>query len=675
MTTKKLFNTIAFFIVAVLSLAPFAFAEGDGDGDGGGSGGGDGGGYFDPCVFNPSICFPPQPQPVCGDGIQQSSNNEQCDDGNSNNYDSCNNNCQLTLCGDGKIQNPNGNGQHETCDDGNTNNNDGCDAYCQIEYECTSDADCHDGLYCNGVEYCDLEIYECKSGSPVQCSDGLFCDGQETCNENTDSCTSGNNPCNNGQSCNENNDQCINQCRNNADCNNGLFCDGQETCNQYTHTCQSGTPIQCNDGDFCNGEEYCDEYVNSCVYGDEPCNDDESCNEYTNMCEFNPYCGNGNLDFPEQCDDGNSQNGDGCSASCKVEECNSNYDCNDGLFCNGNEYCDLNTYICKSGTPVQCNDNSFCNGYETCNEQTDSCQSGTMPCNYDETCNEYYNVCEDNPYCGDGELDYGEECDDGNNNNGDGCSAYCTVEECNYDWECDNGLFCDGEEYCDTYTNTCEPGYEVECGPGAQCNEELNACTLLPFSVRITADQTKGPAALKVELGHDLTGGIPPFLLEWDVDYDGDIDIVDEGEIALEFLEPGTYIVYLQATDDIGRVAYDTITIYVTEENDRRNIILINHIAFDKEYYQPGDTVRTFLNFENIGDGDLDETRVIAMVPELGVRSNAIKPATINIDEQSSKMLTFELPANALPGEYWVLVTIDIDGDRRIKYRPITIVS
>lgn len=40
-------------------------------------------------------------------------------------------------------------------------------------------------------------------------------------------------------------------------------------------------------------------------------------------------------------------------------------------------------------------------------------------------------VCADNPcggFCGDGTLDPGEECDDGNNVDGDGCSADCTVE-------------------------------------------------------------------------------------------------------------------------------------------------------------------------------------------------------------------------------------------------------
>jgi cysteine-rich repeat protein len=37
--------------------------------------------------------------------------------------------------------------------------------------------------------------------------------------------------------------------------------------------------------------------------------------------------------------------------------------------------------------------------------------------------------CEAAPFCGDGILDPGEECDDGNNINGDGCDENCTVED------------------------------------------------------------------------------------------------------------------------------------------------------------------------------------------------------------------------------------------------------
>ena len=45
----------------------------------------------------------------------------------------CNNECELTICGDGILQQPNGQGQNEECDDGNNVDGDGCNANCFIE--------------------------------------------------------------------------------------------------------------------------------------------------------------------------------------------------------------------------------------------------------------------------------------------------------------------------------------------------------------------------------------------------------------------------------------------------------------------------------------------------------------------------------------------------------------
>ncbi len=47
------------------------------------------------------------------------------------------------------------------------------------------------------------------------------------------------------------------------------------------------------------------------------------------------------------------------------------------------------------------------------------------------------------PFCGDGTLDAGEACDDGNNIDGDGCSANCTVEAFCGDGTLDPGEQCD----------------------------------------------------------------------------------------------------------------------------------------------------------------------------------------------------------------------------------------
>jgi cysteine-rich repeat protein len=58
------------------------------------------------------------------------------------------------------------------------------------------------------------------------------------------------------------------------------------------------------------------------------------------------------------------------------------------------------------------------------------------------------------PYCGDGILDEGEQCDDGNNDDGDGCSAECTFEP--YSDGCTPGYW-KQNQHSDSWTTPYEP--------------------------------------------------------------------------------------------------------------------------------------------------------------------------------------------------------------------------
>ena len=62
--------------------------------------------------------------------------------------------------------------------------------------------------------------------------------------------------------------------------------------------------------------------------------------------------------------------------------------------------------------------------------------------------------------CGDGVMDAGEECDDGNMADGDGCSANCTIEQP----VCGNGKV-EGNEMCDDGNMTPGDGCEPDCTP------------------------------------------------------------------------------------------------------------------------------------------------------------------------------------------------------------------
>ena len=121
-------------------------------------------------------------------------------------------------------------------------------------------------------------------------------------------------------------------------------------------------------------------------------------------------CGNGTRDFGEECDDGNTDSGDGCSA-CRVET----------------------DWVCPLGEPchstVVCGDRRI-SGTEACD---DGNTAGDDGCSADCSTVEVGWVCPGagircKPKCGDGLLVGSEECDDGNTNPGDGCSAACKVE-------------------------------------------------------------------------------------------------------------------------------------------------------------------------------------------------------------------------------------------------------
>ena len=244
---------------------------------------------------------------------------------------------------------------------------------------CRNNADCDDGLYCNGAETCDLETTECMSGTNPCPDDGFFCTGTESCNETTNQCVSAGNPCP----------------------NDGQYCNGVESCDEAANQCeQSGNPCP-DDGLFCTGTESCNETTNQCVPGVDPCTPPSVCNEATNACV-------GCLDNGD-CDDGLFCNGaETCSAG--VCQPGANPCPDDGLFCTGTESCDEGGDQClHSGDPCS-DDGQFCNGSESCNETTNQCESSGDPCpddglfcNGTESCREAGNRCEHsgNPCPGD----------------------------------------------------------------------------------------------------------------------------------------------------------------------------------------------------------------------------------------------------------------------------------
>jgi fibro-slime domain-containing protein len=124
-----------------------------------------------------------------------------------------------------------------------------------------------------------------------------------------------------------------------------------------------------------------------------------------------PKCGDGKIEGAEQCEDGNVVSGDGCSASCRIED---NFEC---------------PMLGKACVHVQiCGDHRI-DGAEACDDGnktsgdgcTDDCK---LECGWECPPMAACRAAK----CGDGMVAGKERCDDGNTTAGDGCSDICLLE-------------------------------------------------------------------------------------------------------------------------------------------------------------------------------------------------------------------------------------------------------
>jgi cysteine-rich repeat protein len=203
----------------------------------------------------------------------------------------------------------------------------------------------------------------------------------------------------------------------------------------------------------------------------EECDDGNAipCDGCSNSCKI-VACGNGRLDTPrEECDDGNTLDCDGCHGDCS----RSDDVCGDAILECGEP--------CDPGAPLACD------GIDTCSATctVEGCGNGVQEC-FEECDDGAENGQPDSrcaldcvrlppPNCGNAttEAAEGEECDDGNTADCDGCSHLCESEGCGNNVrecleECDDG----NTSPCDGCTPTCRL---EECGNGTvDCGEECD---------------------------------------------------------------------------------------------------------------------------------------------------------------------------------------------------------
>jgi cysteine-rich repeat protein len=333
------------------------------------------------------------------------------------------------FCGDGVVEGD------EECDDGNNISGDGCSAFCELE------------------PVCEPNEMECRYTALFWCNNGFW--------------------------------ELVKNC---AD--EGKICDT----NEFTSFCEN--PGVCGNGIIEAGEE-CDDgntVTEKCAYGL------TECTVCASNCTLVPgsteYCGDNIVNGDEECDDGNNTNGDGCDSNCKIEVV---FECSpDNMECRGTElhWCDngfwkfvkdcepLDMVCIETGVYAICKDPEIPDDITTPDEEQNNdydyndndhvepdneTNDNSFPDENEVELDEEFLIDDESveepddtatePVCGNGIVEEGEECDDGNNIPGDGCDPNCRKEKPPV---CGNGVLEEGEE-CDDGNNIPGDGCDPEC--------------------------------------------------------------------------------------------------------------------------------------------------------------------------------------------------------------------
>jgi cysteine-rich repeat protein len=187
-------------------------------------------------------------------------------------------------------------------------------------------------------------------------------------------------------------------------------------------------------------------------------------------------CGNGSVDPGEDCEDGNTADGDCCSSSCQFE--GSGNHCDDGNACTDLDQCD-GAGNCSSGAALDCNDSNVCTD--------DSCDPGSGCVHADNTaaCDDG-NACTTLDTCALGACVGGIplDCTDANACTDDSCDPASGCVNTDNTAACDDGNACTTLDTC--ALGACVGGIPLDCADANACTDD--SCD--PASGCVNTDNT-----------------------------------------------------------------------------------------------------------------------------------------------------------------------------------------
>mgnify|MGYP006971705140 CR=1 FL=1 len=300
-------------------------------------------------------------------------NTAPCDDDNLCTYGDT---CQLGDCvGQGNLP----------CNDGNPCTDDSCDPDTGCQFLPNAD-DCDDQNQCSVGDQCSMGW--CMPGPPLPCNDNNLC--------TTDVCTS--------------EDGCT-TINNTLPCDDSNPCTTQDACQDGG--CQGGPALDCDDSNPCT---------------DDSCDDDSGCIHVNNSagCEDGNACTTGDTCVQGacipglgvlECADENPCTDDGCNPDVGCIFVNNSDGCTDGDACTDGDLCVKGA--CVPGPALECPDDGNTCTTHACDSDSGCVTTPVADC------------------CGNGIKEGGEECDDGNQVNGDDCTLECkdAAGSCFADWK------------------------------------------------------------------------------------------------------------------------------------------------------------------------------------------------------------------------------------------------
>ena len=390
-----------------------------------------------------------------------------------------------------------------------------------------ADTECTDADTCNGSGSCEANhappATSCGDSADNECTDPDTCNGSGSCEANhalattscgdsaDDECTDPD-TCDGSGSCEDNHAAAATSCGDSADneCTDPDTCDGSGSCEENhaaaATSCGDSADDECTDPDTCDGSGSCEANhaaaATSCGdSADDECTDPDTC-DGSGSCEANhaaaaTSCGEaaGDCDLADTCDgsgacadNGFATAGSSCGNSADTacsnpDTCDDSGNCeanheSDGTTCRGpSGSCDA-TEVCAGGAcpadedlpdATACDDANPLTSGESCDVGICSCAPG---------------ACDFN--CGDGLQDATEECDDGGNIDGDGCSAVCTNEA-----GCGNGVTDSGETCDDGDTNNGD-GCSSRCQIEATQSKDQQKCINIVNGLTVKIAQAQG---------------------------------------------------------------------------------------------------------------------------------------------------------------------------------------